>query len=208
MSEQRALNDPSTLRSAYKRRIAVALTFVMLILGLILVRYYQLQIVDHKRYELQSDRNRIQVRPIEPSRGLIYDRNGHILAENRPSFALAIVPEQVDDIDAVLADLQTRVNLSEEQLKQFKKRLGRTRSHDSLVLKSNLSDEEIARIVIDTHLLDGVLIEAEPLRYYPRREVFSHAVGYVGRISESEAKRVDPENYAKTNFIGKTGVER
>ena len=205
---QNSLQDPNMARAAYTRRALVAVSIVIVILSLILLRYYQLQVVDHKRYELQSDRNRIQVRPIEPSRGLIYDRNGHVLAENRPSFALAIIPEQIDKIDKVLVDLRARVEISDEQIKQFKRRLRRTRSHDSAVLKSNLSDEEIARLVIDSHVLDGVIIQAEPLRYYPRREVFSHAVGYVGRMSEAEVKKVDTENYANTDFIGKTGVER
>lgn len=203
-----SLQDPTMERTAYKRRALVAFGVVVWILSLILWRYYQLQVVDHQRYELQSDQNRIQVRPIEPSRGLIYDRNGHVLAENRPSFALALIPERVNDVTAVLEDLSARVDISEEQIQQFKKRLGRTRAHDSVVLKSNLSDEEIARIVIDSHVLDGVLIQAEPLRYYPRREVFSHSVGYVGRISERDLQKVDPKNYANTNFIGKTGVER
>lgn len=208
MSTHNALQDPSSLRAAYARRTIVALLVVVVALGLILLRYYQLQVLDHKRYELQSERNRIQVRPIEPSRGLIYDRNGHVLAENRPSFALALIPEKIADIDTVIASVATRVDISEEQITQFKKRLRRTRSHDTAVLKSNLSDAEIARIVIDSHVLEGVVIEAEPLRYYPRREVFSHSVGYVGRLSERELEKVDPNNYANTNFIGKTGVER
>ncbi len=202
------IKDPSADRASYVGRVFIACLIILLVLGVILSRYYQLQLVEHERYQLQSERNRIQVRPIEPTRGLIYDRNGQVLAENWPSYALSVLPEKIKNIDLVIGELARRISVSDDEIKQFKKRLKRSRAHENVILKSNLSDSQIAKIAIDNHLLEGVFIEAVPLRHYPRHDVFAHSVGYVARISEIELGRVDPKNYANTKYIGKTGVER
>lgn len=208
MSNPNAMRSPNAEKSQFQWRVLISALFVLAALLGISSRYYFLQIIDHDRYKLASERNRINVRPVAPSRGLIFDRNGEVLAENWPSYALQLQPEFIDDLDTTLALLQQRIEISDDQLASFRKRYSRTRSYKRVTLKNSLSDTEIAKIAVDSHLLDGVFVEAIAQRHYPRHDVFAHSVGYMGRISERELDRLDPENYANTRFIGKTGVER
>jgi len=151
----------------------------------------------------------MQLESIAPNRGLIYDRNGFLLADNQPVFSIAIVPENTESIDETIASVQDVVTISPEQIKRFKKRLKRSRRpFQSVILKSKLSEQEIARIEVRRHEFQGLKVQAELARYYPFGENTAHSIGYVGRINEKELTTVDERNYSATNYIGKLGVER
>jgi penicillin-binding protein 2 len=201
--------DTAAERRLFQRRAVVMLTLVVALTGILVARMYQLQLVEHEIYTTLSDKNRVQVQSVAPPRGLIYDRNGELLAENRPVFSVTLVPELVGDMDQALASLGQLVSVSEEDLERFRRRLEeRRRPYQALPLRYDLNEQEIARLAVHRHELPGVEVAAELVRYYPHGELTAHALGYVGRINREELQRIDPVNYAGTNYIGKSGVER
>ncbi|MDX1734375.1 MAG: penicillin-binding protein 2 [Halioglobus sp.] len=203
-----ALKDQNLEIRIFNARTATAIGLVLALLGLVLVRYYSLQISDYEKYRVQSERNRVQLQPLPPKRGLIYDRNGVLLADNRPSFILSVVPERIDDLDAMLAQLRELVPISDTDVERFRKKLGRTRPYQPVPLRFRLTEEERALLAVERHRLPGVIVDAQLLRHYPHGELFSHALGYVGRINEEEALLLDETDYRGTFHVGKVGVEK
>ncbi len=200
--------DTAAERRLFQRRTLVVFGFVVLMLGGLLGRMYQLQILEHDTYTTLSDKNRVQVQSVAPTRGLIYDRNGTLLAENRPVFSVTIVPERVSEMEATLDQLTQLLSISEEDLERFQRRLSEPRRpYQELPLRYDLDEQEIAALAVHRHELPGVEVSAELVRYYPYGEITSHALGYVGRINREELQRIDPVNYAGTNYIGKSGIE-
>jgi penicillin-binding protein 2 len=201
--------DTAAERRLFQRRAMVMLVLVLVMLGLLVARMYQLQVVEHEIYTTLSDKNRVQVQSVAPPRGLIYDRNGVLLAENRPVFSVTLVPERVGNMDEVLAKLEGLLEISDEDMERFQRRLKeRRRPFQELPLRYDLNEQEIARLAVHRHELPGVEVAAELVRYYPHSELTAHALGYVGRINREELQRIDPVNYAGTNYIGKSGAER
>lgn len=202
------LKDPSGDIRIFGARTVFSVLVVVVLLATILARYYDLQINDYEIYRTQSERNRVQLQPLPPKRGLIYDRNGVLLADNRPSHILSIVRERVDDLDATLAELQALVPISGADLKNFQLKLQRRRPYEAVPLRFRLTEEERALLAVNRHRMPGVTVDAQLVRHYPHGELFSHAVGYVGRINEREAQELDERNYRGTFHVGKVGVEK
>ncbi|MFP3979516.1 penicillin-binding protein 2 [Marinobacter sp. KMM 10035] len=201
--------DTAAERRLFQRRVTVMLVVVFLLLSVLVARMYQLQIVEHDIYTTLSDKNRVQVQSVPPPRGLVYDRNQVLLAENRPVFSVTVVPERVGDTGAALEQLVSILDISDEDLERFQRRLREPRRpFQEIPLRYDLTEDEIARLAVHRHELPGVEVEAELVRYYPHSELTAHALGFVGRINRDELQRIDPVNYAGTNYIGKSGVER
>jgi len=181
---------------------------VITCLAVVLVgRGAHLQVLGHERYTEMAHDNRVRLLPIPPTRGLIYDRNGELLAENIPAHQLVITPEQVSDLEATLDKLGDIVELRPTDLENFRNQRQRMRSFQAIPLKHQLSDEEVARFAINRHRFPGVELEAELVRHYPNDALAAHAIGYVGRISKAELGSVDPEQYQGSSNIGKSGIE-
>ncbi len=208
MTPHVTLKDQHREARIYGARTVTAVGLVFALLSLITVRYYGLQITDYEIYRTQSERNRVQLQPLPPKRGLIYDRNGILLADNLPSFILSIVRERVDDLDATLADLQTLLPVSETDIENFRKKIPRSRPYEAVPLRFRLTEEERARLAVNRHRLPGVVVDAQLQRHYPHGELFSHALGYVGRINEQESWELDETDYRGTFHVGKVGVEK
>ncbi len=209
MISDRRLKDPNREKRIYAFRSIVALLFVFALCLALILRLYQLQVVNHEHFQTLSDKNRMQLQSIGPNRGLIYDRNGVLLADNQPIFSVAVIPERVADMEATLAEIRATIEVSDGQIERFFQRLKRSRRpFQPVIVKSKLDEREIARIEVRRHELQGVEIEAELGRYYPLGSFTAHSVGYVGRINERELEKVDQTNYSATNYIGKLGVER
>ena len=208
MPKHIALKDPHRESRIYSARTIAAVVLVMGLLVVILVRYYALQITEYETYRTQSDRNRVQLQPLPPKRGLIYDRNGVLLADNRPSYILSVVRERIPDLEATLAELQTLVPVSEDDLEKFHKKLQRRRPYEAVPLRFRLTEDERARLAVNRYRLPGVVVDAQLLRHYPHGELFSHALGYVGRINEREVLELDETDYRGTFHVGKVGVEK
>ncbi|MCP1328270.1 penicillin-binding protein 2, partial [Halomonas sp. 707D4] len=190
----------------FRVRSLLAILFVLVLTGVLASRLAYLQIVQHELYTTRSEKNRVRVEPLPPNRGLIFDRNGVLLAENRPTYNLTLVRERVDDLDETLALLVDLLELPDEEIEAFNVRSRqRQRPFQPALLMSDLSEDQIARLAVNRHRLPGVEVEAQLLRYYPDSEIMSHVLGYVGRINAEELRELDTGRYAGTHFIGKTG---
>ncbi len=196
----------------FSARLTATLVAV-LVLSLVLAgRMVWLQAMEHERYTTLSDRNRVQTQTLSPPRGLIRDRQGRILADNRPNFSVTLIPEQVRDLEETLSEVNRLVTLEEEDVQRFLGRLrGPRRPWEPIPLRARVTEEELARLVVNQHRLPGVRIDATPIRHYPHGEMLSHVLGYVNRISRQDLDRMSREqraNYAGTHFHGRSGLER
>lgn len=194
--------------SLFRSRATLAVVFIFILLFMLIARMFYLQVINQSHYETLSLNNRVSVLPIAPPRGLIFDRNGVLLAQNIPSHVLEIVPEQITDMDDTLQRLGELIEFRASDLSRFNKQLKRTRRFKSLTLKTRLNEEEVARFAVNRHAFPGVEITARLIRDYPADALGVHAIGYVGRISERELQRVDAKKYAGSRYMGKTGVEK
>lgn len=192
----------------FTRRSITAMVAIIIVILCIFARLFWLQIVNHEHYSTLSRNNRVKLSPIPPTRGLIYDRNGVILAENIPSFTLEVIPEQVDDMDYMLSELKKIISISDRELEHFERLLSQKRRFDSIPLRFRLNEEEVARFAVNRHRFNGVDIQARLTRHYPHGELGVHVIGYVGLIDEKELQRIDVSNYSATTHIGKLGIER
>jgi penicillin-binding protein 2 len=192
-----------------RKRAVVGALVVLLLTSLLVARMYYLQVVQFEHHTTLAENNRIHVQPIPPSRGLIYDRNGVIIADNRPSFSLTLTRERAGDWPQVLDLIVEVLELDQDDRALFERRVrqGR-RPFEPVPVLFELSEEQIARIAINQFRLPGVEVSAQLVRHYPLGEHFAHSVGYVGRINEKELKQLDPVSYSGTHHIGKTGIER
>ncbi|SDN87283.1 penicillin-binding protein 2 [Vreelandella arcis] len=203
------LKNPEQELRIFRARALLALVVVLALTSLLIGRLAYLQVVQHDVYSTRSENNRVRVEPLPPNRGLIYDRNGVLLAENRPTYNLTLVRERAEDVDETLELLVELLGLTGEDVATFYERSQQwQRPFQPVLLASDLSEKQIARLAINRHKLPGVEVEAQLLRYYPNAEIMAHALGYVGRINAEELANLDASRYAGTHFIGKTGVER
>ena len=201
-------SDHSFQASVFKFRAIVAALICLLMLAGLLFRLAWLQIVDYKHFADLSENNRIRLMELPPTRGLIYDRNGVILAENKPTYHLEITPEQVEDMEATLEGLSKIVAISDTEMERFKEQLRVRRSFQQISLRTRLDEEEVARLAANRHRFPGMDINARLSRYYPQGQLTSHALGYVGRINQKDLTVIDEGNYRGTTHIGKTGLEK
>jgi penicillin-binding protein 2 len=174
----------------------------------LMVRLAQIQVLQHNYYSTRADENRMRLIPVAPVRGLIYDRNGTLLAQNQPSFVLEITPEKVPGLDNTLAQLGQIVQLSDRDLMRFKDRMRKTQRYNAVPLRTHLSMEEVARYEVNRYEFTGVDISAELARDYPLQEATSHLIGYVGGISDADYANLDEDKYQGLTQIGKSGIER
>jgi penicillin-binding protein 2 len=192
----------------YVHRAAIALFIVIFLTGVIFARVGYLQIIQHEKYTLLSRHNQIRAVPLSPMRGTLYDRNGIILAQNKPGFNLTITPEQAGKLPELFDKLKNIISIDQEDIDNFYLRKKQTRAFNPIPLKHHLTEEEVAKLSLNLHALPGTEIAASLNRHYPYGEAFSHVMGYVGRISESELNKIDTKNYQATHFIGKVGIEK
>ncbi len=193
----------------FSRRALVFLFFLFCLTMLLVARMFYLQIVNFDRYATLSEKNRLLLQPIAPNRGLIYDVNGVLLAENRASHSLNLTVEHIEDVQQTIDQLAGIVNITPRNRENFSKRMRQhRRPFQSVPIKYHLTEEEIARIAVNTHRLPGISIEAQLIRNYTQADLTAHVLGYVGRINEKELKKIDPANYSGTTSIGKTGIEK
>ena len=203
-----AIKDPNKEKEMIVGRAIAFFVVVVLCVCILVARFVQLQIYEHESYQSRSDKNRIQVQPLAPPRGLIYDTNGILLADNRPSSALGIVVERTDELDAVIAELREIIALSDEQVEQFHEAKKRARRPgEAVVIADNLSDADIAALAVNRHRITGVEVITQLQRYYPLGAIAAHAVGSVRRMTERDMQQNDEAAYRATQFIGKRGVE-
>jgi penicillin-binding protein 2 len=184
---------------------------VLLAFGLLLARFVWLQVLQHDAYSAKAEENRIAIVPLPPSRGLVLDRNGEVLARNYLAYTLEIFPAQVRDFEGTIAELSAFVDIQPRDRARFRKLLQETRNAESLPIRTRLTDEEVARIAANRWRFTGVDIKARLFRQYPHGETASHVLGYIGRITSSDLDQLEEmqvaANYRGTDYIGRAGIE-
>ncbi|MFP4606411.1 MAG: penicillin-binding protein 2 [Thiohalospira sp.] len=207
MADHHTLRDKVRESRVTTVRIITAGVITALLLLLLGGRLFYLQILDHERLATESQANRLNLQPLPATRGLIYDRDGRLLAENVPTYSLEVVPERTENLEATLAALREVIPFSDAERKRFLEEVKRSRSFESIPLRLRLSQEEVARFAIDRHRFPGVDIEARLSRHYPLGDITSHVVGYVGRITAADIRGAEPDTYRGQTHIGKVGIE-
>ncbi len=207
-AKRRRLKDSQAESRLFNRRALLALAVVVLIIGALLGRFAWLQVVNHDDFSARSERNRVKVRALAPTRGLIFDRNGVLLADNRLSYRLDVIPERAGELAPLLDRLQGLIELSNEDRERFIELARYRRPFQSLQLRFNLSQEEQARLALDRWRLPGVEVVPVPSRHYPQGALLAHVVGYVGRANAEDQAQLDEARRGVTSHVGKTGIER
>lgn len=206
------IQDHSAESNLFARRAIISLIFVGGLMFLLIANLFYLQISSYNSFQTRSNDNRIKVQPIPPNRGVIKDINGKLLAGNEPTFSLDLIPEQITDMEKTLTEIGKIIQISDEQIKVFKRAIKYRRRFKGMPLKSKLTDKEVALFSVHQHRFPGVTIEARLARHYPYGNYFTHGVGYVGKINKKDLQRLEDtdqlKNYAATRSIGKLGIER
>ncbi|WP_436322651.1 penicillin-binding protein 2 [Vibrio cidicii] len=196
----------------FARRAIVSFIGIIALMGVLVANLYNIQVNQYQDYKTRSNDNRIKIVPIAPNRGLIYDRNGVLLAENRPVFDLEITPEKVKNMQDTIAQLQTIVDITPEQIERFERERKRTRRFKSVPILTQLTEEQVAVFAVNQYRFPGVEVSGTLKRYYPYGKVLTHVIGYVSRINDRDMQRlIDEEkdaNYQATRDIGKLGIEK
>lgn len=202
------IKDQQFEAGLFQRRALLSFLAILAIISIVLARFADLMIVHHREYAARSERNRVKLQPLPPARGLILDRNGRILADNRLAYRLELVPERVRDMGHTLDELAEVISFDEEERERFLALVKARRRFQSLPLRLRLSEDEVARFALERYRFPGVDVVPYLTRFYPQGELFAHVVGYVGRIDPTDLGELDAERYAGTTHVGKTGVER
>ena len=192
----------------FGRRALIAFLLLAAAVLLLAIRYFYLQVISYEEFATRSVSNQVRVVPVPPNRGTIYDRRGRPVAVNRPAYRLELVPEKIDDLQATVAMLGQIIELPPDALEDFQAARKRYRVFDSVPLKFNLTEAEVARFAVDRHRYSGVEVVPYLARHYPYGDLLTHVLGYVGRLDADDLNRVDTGNYRGTTHIGKDGIER
>lgn len=204
-----AIKDPIREKQMFFNRAAILFVGVLVLISVLVLRMVQLQVWEFQTYQTRSDHNRIQVQPLAPPRGLIFDRHGEVIADNRVSSSLALVTERVDDLARMIQKISVIVGITPAEITEFEKRLFRKRRpYEPIVLRDALNEEEIALLAVNRHEFVGVEVIAEQVRDYPFGDLLAHAIGSLRRVNESDLATLDQVRYSGTRFVGKLGVER
>ncbi len=202
------LNNPYQETKLFQTRLILVVGLVLGCFALLLIRLFYLQIIKYHYYNDLSLNNSISLQPIAPPRGLIYDRNGILLADNTPVYSLDIIPDQTDNLDKTVTDLQHLLNIDPDDVDRFYKQLDENRPFDSIPLKVKLTDTEVAIFYVNKFRFPGVNINVRLIRNYPYHGDFVSAIGYAGRISLDELRNLNPDVYNGIDYIGKSGLEK
>ncbi len=201
------IKDTARENQLFRSRAMVALVFIFFTSLILLGRLAQLQLIEFEHYSTLSEDNRVKVVPVVPTRGLIYDRNGIVLAENVATFTLEIKPEAAGDIDEVIKRLTEFIDISAQDIRRFQRLKNNSRPFEPIPLRLRLTGEEVARFAVNQHRFPGIEVAARLSRFYPLGRLAAHVVGYVGRINEGDLQRLDEVQYRGTSYVGKTGIE-
>lgn len=212
MARRIIIRNHSAEANLFARRTFIAFVGVLLLLLILFSNVYSLQVDSFEKYQTRSNSNRIKLLPVAPNRGLIYDRNGIILADNKPVYSLAVIPEEVDHLESNIQEISKLLDISADRQARFFKAAKGKRRFKQIELQPRLSEQQVALFSVNQHKFPGVFVDARLKRYYPFSELTTHNLGYVARINRKDANKLEREgkfeNYAATHGIGKLGIEK
>ncbi|MGP1924080.1 MAG: peptidoglycan DD-transpeptidase MrdA [Arsenophonus sp. NEOnobi-MAG3] len=204
--------DYTAESTLFIRRALIAFIIIVILVSILIANLYHLQVVRHEDYQTRSNDNRIKLVPVPPSRGIIYDRNGIPLALNRAFYQLEVIPEKVANLTELLTKLRDVVDLTDEDIANFKKERKRSRRFTFIPLKTSLDEVQVARFAVNQYRFPGIEVKGYQRRYYPYGSVLTHVIGYVAKINDKDIERLENDdllkNYTATHDIGKLGIER
>ena len=207
-----AFKNKALESALFARRVYFCVFVIILMVTMLLGNLYFLQVTQYQDYQTRSNDNRIKVIPSAPPRGLIFDRNGVLLAENQPEFSLEMIPEQVPNLKQTMLELTELLGLDEQNIPRLLDEARHNRKFNPLTLAEQLNEEQVAKFSVNQYRFPGCSIEAYLKRHYPYADVLTHALGYVARINVKDLQQLDKDgklnNYAATHDIGKQGVEK
>ena len=207
-----AIRNHSAEANLFARRTFITFIGVLVLSLLLFSNIYDLGVNSYQKYQTRSNSNRIKLLPVAPNRGLIYDRNGVLLADNTPVYSLEVIPEQVTDIKRSLAEVSLLLDISEEKQNKLLKAIKSKRRFKPIELYSRLSEQQVSLFSVNQHKFPGFFIDARLKRYYPFADLTTHSLGYVARINGRDSLELEKkglaENYAATRNIGKLGLEK
>ncbi len=202
---------PDQESSRFRHRVLAAGAFVLVCFGLLVARFYYLQVVRHDYFHTRAEDNRIALLPVVPNRGTIVDRNGVVLARNYAAYTLEITPSRTRGLEETIDELATIIPIEARDRRRFRKVLEESRNFESVPIRTRLSDEEVARFIAQRYRFPGVEVQARLFRDYPQGASASHVIGYIGRINDRDVERIetrgDAANYRGSEYIGKSGLE-
>jgi len=201
------IKDHHSERRLFIARVALMSVGSALLLGTVIARLVQLQVIDYEDFAARSQGNRVRIEPVPPIRGLIFDRKGRVLAENLPAYQLELIPEQVEDIEDTLSRLAMLGLVEVDDIPRIKELSRSGPRFKPVTLNLRLSEKQIANFAIQRPRFPGVDFQPRLVRHYPHGYAVAHAVGYVGALSGRDVERLETSRYAGTAQTGKTGVE-
>jgi penicillin-binding protein 2 len=190
-----------------KSKIVFTYIIFTLFFIIIIIRYAFLQIIGHNQLLQQSINNYSSILTILPVRGTILDRNNEILANNKISYAIGILTKNYKKNINIFEDLNSYINITNIDKIKFKKQLNKAKNYDLIIIKDDLNEREIANFTSHNYLFPEVVIFARTKRDYPYNELYAHSIGYVGKVSPSDLKKINSKRYLNNDYIGKTGLE-
>ncbi len=192
----------------YQKRLTRLTYLVLIVFGVLLARLWFLQIINGARYRIQSENNRIDLRDVLPFRGLVFDRNGQLLVDNRPSFILGVIPEDIRELDGLIGDLRRLVEIDSLSAKRRIKEALKRDPFNPVYIKKDLTRDELARIETNILSMPGVIIEVKPKRHYLYSTLAAHLIGYLGEIDREQLNREEYRENKPGDFVGKFGIEK
>jgi len=207
-----SIRNHSAESALFMRRTLVVFIAIICAIGGLITNLYYLQVSSFESFQTRSNDNRISVQTVPPNRGLIYDRNGIVLAENRPVYSLQVVVKKTKNLRQKVNKLRNMLDLTDEEVERFYSRNRYARSYRPILLLDQLTTEEVALFTVNQHQFKGFSIKANLKRYYPFGDAFTHVLGYIAKINSKDLKRIEAKGetarYRGTNFIGKLGIEK
>jgi len=206
------IRNHSAESALFMRRTLVVFIAILIGIGILISNLYYLQINSFESFQTRSNDNRINVQTVPPNRGLIYDRNGIILAENRPVYSLQAIVKKTKNLKEKIEKLRVMLDLTDQEIEKFYSSNRYARSFKPVLLRDQLTSEEVARFTVNQHRFKGFSIQANLKRYYPFGDAFTHVLGYIAKINSKDLKRIEQQGerarYRGTNYIGKLGIEK
>ena len=186
--------------------------FLIIILSILFIllisRLYFLQVISYDHFDTLSKTNRIKYIQTAPRRGIIYDRNNIVLADNAPLYSIEINIDQTKNINEIIKAVNSEINLTKKEINNFYKKKLKYSHHNFIKLKSNLTDEEVAKVLSIRYKYDGLDVTASLLREYPYKDITNHIIGTIGYIDRKDLATLNKKKYKNAEYTGKTGIEK
>lgn len=206
------LSDYTSELNLFLKRIFISFVIILIAISILMTNIYYLQVIQYKDYKTKSDDNRIKLLPVQPKRGIIYDRNFIPIALNKIFYQLEIIPEKINNLEKLFTELQEIINLDKNDIKKFKKKQKIAKKFTPIPLKTYLNEIQIARFAVNKYRFPEIEIKGFQQRYYPYGKTLTHVIGYVGKINDKDIKYLEKKgllrNYLASHHIGKIGIEK